>query len=87
MALLLRFRPVAVLEASLLIEDVKVTQHVRNEDKQDHDFGFSGSVEEVATLAAAAGRFGVLVAVLCSLLSSLHDVTCMVVQLVMFYVM
>ena len=79
----------AELEASLLIEEVKISQHVRgdNEDKQDNDFDFSGSVEEVATLAAAAGRFGVVVAVLCSLLSSLHGVTRMLMQLIMFYVM
>ena len=82
-------QPVAVLEASLLIEDVGISQHVRSddEDKQDNDFDFSGSVEEIVTLAAAAGRSGVIVADLCSLLSSLHGDTGMFMQQVMFYVM
>ena len=79
-------QPVAVLEASLLIENVEISQHVRsdNEAKQDHNFNFSGSVEEIATLITAAGHSGALNANLCSLLSSLRGVTRMLMHLIMF---
>ena len=82
-------QPVAVLEANLLIEDVEISQHVRsdNEAKQDNDFNFPGSVEEIATFTTAAGHSGALSANLCSLLSSLHGDTGMFMQQVMFYVM